>query len=170
MVAGESPAWVNSLHRNDSAPRRRVDSGVKHHLRSSVVFVGRRGMRGRCNGPAPRANRGAGLFSGAAEILLFEPSPSFRTGFAPGRHCSTCELSLHTRPDAKQVGRKSRPKTSQRAPFTGLLDAGNRPEGHQWSVEPAGPLRQPERPPSVPAGSSLDGACVCFLPAFLRAL
>src|SRR5439155_21259011 len=115
-LSSGSPFWVNFVDRKDSAPRAPVDSGAKHHLRSRRL-QGRRGMRGRCNGPAPCANRGVGLFPGAAESIFFS-NPSFRRWGRRGRHRrSTYGFSLHMRRDCKQGARKTGAKTPQRASF-----------------------------------------------------
>src|SRR6266540_7001780 len=98
-------------------PERCVNSGVKRHLPSRRL-QGRSGMRGRCNGPAPRANRGVGLFSGAAKSG-FCASPSFRRGLradgTPQVHVDCLPLGVRI---ANSLPANPGPETSQRASFT----------------------------------------------------
>jgi hypothetical protein len=98
--------------------------------------------------PRPTRKRGVGLLLLLPQkSSLSESSPSFRRGVARTARRSTCGLSPHTRPDCKQFACKIGQKTSQRAPFTWLLDAGNPVGRGLWLEEsPAGALAS-RRPP-----------------------
>jgi hypothetical protein len=68
--------------------------------------------------PRPTRKRGVGLFGRNRARSSCDANPSFRRGAARTAPQSTCELSLHPRPDCKQVACKYRPTTSQIAGFT----------------------------------------------------
>ena len=69
--------------------------------------------------PHPTRKRGVGLLGRNRARSGCDANPSFRRGAARTAPQSACELSLHPRPDYKQVACKYGPKTSQIASFTG---------------------------------------------------